>query len=357
MKNYSLILAGGNGTRFWPLSRQISPKQVLNLSGNDAMINETIKRINGLVDYEDTYVITNESQRSAIENILYSSVSRANILTEPFGRNTAPCILYSAMHIYKEHGDAVLIVLPSDAFIKNEAVFEEVLKIAVKAAEESSDILTVGINPTFPATGYGYIKRGSDCADHEASKVLEFVEKPDVEHARQYLLSGQYLWNGGIFIFKLSVIIENFKRFLPRMYDLFEEAMPDFCTEREFEALKSVYDKIKPISIDYGLLERSNDVSVVSGDFGWSDVGSWDMLGNVFNPDEQGNIVKANHVGIDDNDCIIYSDGDKMIATVGLNEMIIVDTSDALLVCPKNHAQDVRKIVDKLKADGRNELI
>lgn len=359
MNKFATILAGGGGTRFWPLSRQEMPKQLLNISGNDIMLNDTIIRYEGIIPLENTIVVTNQSQADLLEKIMHTSVPKSNILVEPIARNTAASILYAAMFIEKIHGDSVMVVLPSDHFITDETQFKKTLDEACSVAMESDRIVTLGIKPTFPSTGYGYISyenlpmMTSPCAVYD---VAEFVEKPNFQKAQTYLAAGHYLWNSGIFIWKTSVIIESFKRYLPRLYKAMEPLSDYLGTEGEKERVEAIYPTLQNISIDYGILERSDEVVVVAGDFGWNDIGSWDALGAIFPPDEMGNIVKANHLGIETRNSIVYGNG-RLITTIGIDGLIIADTEDALLICPKDKAQSVKEMVDLLKEKGMRQYI
>jgi len=356
MNIFSLILAGGGGIRFWPLSRKDLPKQYLNLSGNDALINETILRQKGLIPYEHTFIITGKNQSNTLEEVLLKEIPKENIFYESVGRNTAPCILLSAMKIHKKYGDGVMCVFPSDHYISNATAFKNVLCDAVKIAETTDNLITIGIKPTFPSTGYGYIKYNSVNKIGNAYEVTDFIEKPVYEKACQFLSEGSYLWNSGTFIWRISIILDNFKRFLPRMYKQMEKIMPYLWKENEGEMLDEIYSELQSISVDYGILERSGDVYVLLGDYGWSDIGSWDSLGSIFPSDKFGNIVKADHLNIDSRECIIFG-SKKIIATIGLEDMIVVSVDDATLVCPKSRAQDVKEIVELLKKNGRFDLL
>lgn len=355
MKRFAVIMAGGGGTRFWPLSRQASPKQILNLTGKDVMINETINRVNPLVPYNQTLIVTNQVQEEIMKEVVIKDILKENILLEPMGRNTAPCIGYAAMVLKKREKDALMCVLPSDHYIKNEPEFVKILDKCFNLAESTDSLITIGIKPTFPCTGYGYIHMDKEVGS-SVYEVEEFVEKPNIQKARQYLESGKFLWNSGMFVWKASTILNNIERFLPKLYDRLVELEKYIDTEDEPRVLKELYPKMPSISIDYGIMERSNDVLVVPGDFGWNDVGSWDSLGSIYEPDENGNIIIGEHVNIDTTHTTIYGK-EHLVATLGVDNLIIVHTPDATLVCPKDRAQDVKKIVDELKSKNKKELL
>lgn len=355
MKIFSIIMAGGGGTRFWPLSRQCKPKQLLNLGGSDVMINETIKRNEFIIPCENTYIVTNEVQGEALKSVLIDGVTPENILMEPVARNTTACIAYAASKINTTHGDSVICIFPSDAYINKDEEYFIALNKAIQHVTENNSFVTLGIQPSFAATGYGYIKFDNSNNADGVHFVEEFVEKPNIDKAKTYLKSGNYLWNSGILVCRSSVILDNISRFLPKLHKQIETLSMYFGTDMEAEMIKEIYPKMQSISVDYGILERSDDVMVVPGDFGWNDVGSWDMLGVVIPPDENGNIVKAEHVGIDTHNSIIY--GTKLITTIGVENMIIVNTDDALLICPKDRAQDVKDIVEQLKENGKVQYL
>jgi mannose-1-phosphate guanylyltransferase len=356
MNKFATILAGGGGTRFWPLSRQEMPKQLLNISGNDIMLNDTIERFKGIIPQENTVIVTNRSQAVLLESIMHSSVLKGNILIEPVAKNTAASILFAALSIDKLHRESLMVVLPSDHYITDEDQFRLTLDEACTVAMETDKIVTIGIKPTFPSTGYGYISYDdAPIATNPVAvyEVAEFVEKPNFQRAQAYLSSGHYLWNSGIFIWKTSVIIENFKRYLPRLYKTMLLLREHLGTEEEEDMINKIYPTLQNISIDYGILERCDEVVVLSGNFGWNDIGSWDALGAIFPPDESGNIVKANYIGIDTRNSIIY--GNRLITTIGIDGLIIADTEDALLICPKNKAHCVKEMVDMLKEKGMTQ--
>lgn len=359
MHKFVTILAGGGGTRFWPLSRQEMPKQLLNISGNDIMLNDTIARFNGVIPLENTIVVTNSSQAVQLESIMHISVPATNILVEPIARNTAASILYAALFINQKFGDSLMVVSPSDHHITDEEKYKKTLIEACAIAEETEKIVTIGIKPTFPSTGYGYISHALEPLMTKPSKVYEvseFVEKPSFIIAQEYLSSGSYLWNSGIFIWKTSVIISNFKRYLPRLYKSMLPLIDYIDRDHHEDIIREIYPHLQSTSIDYGILERSDEVVVIPGDFGWNDIGSWDALGAIIPPDEFGNIIKAKHLGIQTRNSIIYGD-ERLITTIGIEGLIIADTKDALLICSKDRAQDVKDIVVLLKKNEMREYI
>ena len=354
MKTYGIIMAGGGGERFWPLSRRETPKQLLNLSGKEVLVNEAIDRLSLACDRKDILVVTNAHQVSNLRAVTASRLDAEQILSEPAARNTVACIGYAAMKIHKKYGDGVMVVTPSDAYIKDDETYAEVLKTAIKAAETSDSLVTIGIKPTFPATGYGYIR--FEKSENAVKQALRFVEKPDLKRAKKYLVSGDYVWNGGIFVWKTSVILEKYKKLIPDVYELLVRIGNAMGTPEEKSVLEELYPQIRSVSVDYAIMEKSKDILVVPGEFGWSDVGSWDMLSALYGKDANGNVVVSDFVGEDTHDCIVYSKK-KLIATVGLDGVIIVDTPDAVLVCAKDRAQEVKKIVEELRTAGREELL
>lgn len=362
MKIYGVIMAGGGGTRFWPLSRQKTPKQLLNLSGKERMVNETIDRLSFTVDKKDMFVVTNAAQAEAMADVTDGRLQKDHILSEPAGRNTAACIGYAAFEIIKKYGDGIMVITPSDAYIKDVPAFTRVLATAVKTAEQTDRLVTIGITPTFPATGYGYIKYNANTLDgklpseDEVYTVEEFKEKPDLETAKEYVDSGSYAWNSGMFIWKASTILNSFRKFLPGVYADLSKIADAMGTEKEKKIMGEIYPNIESISIDYGIMERSSDVVVVPGEFGWNDVGSWDMMNVLHEQDAEGNILLADHICFDTKNTTVYSEK-RLITTVGVDNLVIVDTSDAIMVCTKDSVQNVKKIVEKLKADGRVEYL
>ncbi|MCI9372930.1 MAG: NTP transferase domain-containing protein [Lachnospiraceae bacterium] len=348
MKTYGVILAGGGGTRFWPLSRKELPKQLLNLTGKDLMVNETIDRLEGNVTKENIFVVTNSTQAELMLHATAGRVLPDHVLAEPAARNTAACIGYAAMEILQKYGDGVMCILPSDHYIKKTDVYRKVVADALRIAEETDALVTLGIQPTYPSTGYGYICHEEEKRADGSYAVRQFVEKPNLEKAREYLLSGEYLWNSGMFFWKASVIMKYFKELLPDIYACLEKIGAAMGTDDERNVIQEIYPQIPKISIDYGIMEKASKVLALEGDFGWSDVGSWDALESLYEKDEYGNITYGEQVHIDTHDCIIYAKN-KLVTTIGLDNVIVVETEDAVLVCDKNRAQEVKKIVEALQ--------
>lgn len=348
MKTYGVILAGGGGTRFWPLSRKELPKQLLNLTGKDLMVNETIDRLDGNIEKEDIFVVTNISQAELMLQATAGRISKDHVLAEPAARNTAACIGYAAMEILSKYGDGIMCILPSDHYIRDIAAYKKVIADAIRIAEETDALVTIGIQPTYPSTGYGYIRHEAAKRDDCYYNVRSFVEKPNLQTAKEYLLSGDYLWNSGMFVWKASVILSYFEKLLPDVYTCLQKIGAALNTESEKEIINEIYPVIPKISIDYGIMERAENVLVLEGSFGWSDVGSWDALEALYDKDEHGNIIYGEQVHIDTHDCIIYAKN-KLVTTIGLENIIVVETEDAVLVCDKNRAQEVRRIVEALQ--------
>lgn len=355
-------MAGGGGTRFWPLSRAARPKQFLNLTGKDLMVNETFDRLTGLVKKEDIFVVTNKRFRDSTLSEMAGRIEKNHILAEPAARNTAACIGYAAMEILRKYGDGVLCVVPSDHYIRQEELFVETMQSAVCLAENQDCLVTVGICPTYPSTGYGYMKcrKEPEKADLPAGrpwyKVVEFMEKPDEETAKGYLASGEYFWNSGMFVFKASVILKYFETLLPDIYRCLTTIGEAMNTESEQRVLDEIYPVIPKISIDYGIMERADEIYMFRGTFDWNDVGSLNELEILQAKDENGNICFGEHVLLDTRNSIFYS-GKRLIAAVGLQDIIVVETEDAVLVCQKDKAQDVKRIVECLTEQKKDSYL
>jgi len=355
---FAVIMAGGKGSRFWPRSREKMPKHLLDIQDERTIIRETVDRIRPLVPRERTLIVTGRSHAAELICQL-PEIPAENILIEPVGRNTAPCIGLAALHIQKRVPDAVMLVLPSDHRIGDEITFRRVLDTAGKVAAEGNSLVTIGIRPTGPETGYGYIEQGdlfSTIDGGEIHRVRAIREKPNLEQAREFLRQGRFLWNSGMFVWKVSTILSAINRFLPELHEGLQQIREALGTAREEEIVAEVYAAQKAVSIDYGVMEKAEDVLVVPGDFGWSDLGSWDALWEVSGKDENGNAVRGNFVGIDAGDCLVHSPG-KLVALVGVRDLLVVETDDALLICRRGRSQDVRKVVEILEKKGLKEYL
>lgn len=356
MKKTALIMAGGRGERFWPKSRQSLPKQFLSLTGDGkTMIQLTVERILPLVAMEDIYIATNRSYKALVREQL-PLLPEENILCEPVGRNTAPCIGLGAVHIAKKYDDAVMFVLPSDHLIKYTAMYLGTLEAAAAVAEAGENLATIGITPDYPETGYGYIKFIPTQKLEQAFAVDRFVEKPNLETAKQYLAAEQYLWNSGMFIWKLSTIMSNLQKHLPETYAGLLRIQSAIGTAEEDAVLEKEFAAFRSESIDYGVMEKAENIYTLPGSFGWDDVGSWLAVERIQPTNEFGNVIDGNAITVDTKRCIIQG-GKKLIATVGLEDIIIVDTEDALLVCEKGDAGQIKKVLENIKICNRTEYL
>ena len=352
MKIYGVVMAGGGGTRLWPLSTGKKPKQFLNLSGRETLVNEALDRLSGVA--QETFIVTNAAQAQEMFSQTAGRVPQDHILREPAARNTAACIGYAAMTILKKYGDGILCVVPSDPYIRDEEGFRQTLREAAAAAQETDALVTIGIRPTFPSTGYGYIK--NTAVEGKAwRRVEEFVEKPDEETAKRYLAEG-YAWNSGMVIWRASTILSWLEKLLPDIHAYLERIAESFGTEREEEVLWEIYPKIPKISVDYGIMERADDVLMIPGDFGWSDVGGWDAFDALKERDENGNITVGKTLLLDSRGCTAYS-VDRLIAAVGVKDLIIVQAGESVLVCPASQAQRVKEIVETLAEKGEDAYL
>ena len=373
---HAVILAGGSGTRFWPLSRETYPKQMLQIVGEDTLLRQTIKRINGFVPPENIWIVTTEDKAQDIRFHLEpfgQLAQKIRFTKEPLGKNTAPAIGLNAIYLSQVSPESIMIVMPSDHAITDNEKFLDDLKVAIEGAREDH-LVTFGIKPSRPETGYGYIKvdYSSKIKLKGVLKVECFVEKPDLETARRYVSDGGYFWNSGIFVWKTSKILFEIEKHLPSLYKglkeieslLFDSGKlnrlekpnkPDKLNKsNKPNKLYELYSSLEPISIDYGIMERSPNILIVPATFEWSDLGSWTALDEMIKKDDAGNIIRGNTVDIGSQNSTIFA-GERLIATIGLKDMVVVDTPDATLVTPKERVQEVRNIVEELKKNGREE--
>jgi mannose-1-phosphate guanylyltransferase len=358
---YAVILAGGSGTRFWPLSRKKSPKQLMSVFGGKSMLQRTVERILPMKP-QRVLVVTNalQAEESARQLREYRDICRIDIVEEPVGRNTAPAIGLAAMIIARYDPEGIMLVLPADHFITREERFREIVMNARETALNGY-LVTMGIMPARPETGYGYIEAETDLRGAGPYPVRRFVEKPDLEKALEFLNAGSFFWNSGMFIWRADVILDQIASLMPALSgnlarftftdDIWEPA--DLKPQ-----IDAVYPDIAAESIDFGVMEKADNVMVVPADFGWSDVGSWSALPEVLEPDEAGNVMIAaeNGLALDTSDCLVYGGG-KLTALLGVRDLIVVDTPDALLVCHRERAQDVKRIVETLDKKGLTEYL
>lgn len=356
MKRTALIMAGGRGERFWPRSRKSLPKQFLSLTDDGkTMIQLTVERIRPLVELEDVYIATNKAYKSLVLEQL-PGLPEENILCEPIGRNTAPCIGLGAVHIAKKYDDATMVVLPSDHLIKHNDIFIDTFKEGFTVAEQDENLVTVGITPNYPETGYGYIKFDASKNIGNANAVEKFVEKPNLEVAKEYLASGAYLWNSGMFVWKVSTILKKFETLMPDIYEGLLKIQKAIGTADEEKVLNEEFTNFRSESVDYGIMEQADNIYSLPGNFGWDDVGSWLAVERVKNTNEDNNVVNGNVVTVNTKDCIIEG-GDKLIASVGLKDIIVVDTKDATLISSKEHAGEIKQVLAKLREAGKEEYL
>lgn len=351
------ILAGGSGTRLWPRSRQSRPKQFLNLAGPRSMLVETVERVLPLVPLERIHVLTGPEHAPLVAQQL-PDLPAENIMVEPSPRGTAPCLGLAALRLFRRTGrlDDVMISLHADHVVTQVDRFREALRAAAAVARDGH-LVTIGIIPTYPETGFGYVERAEalpPAAGQEVFRVARFTEKPPLERARQFVESGRYYWNSGYFAWTLGNILGEFGRLLPELYARLQRMAPADAAPPAVDA----WEGITPVTIDVGIMERAEDLAVIPCDLGWSDIGSWAALHDLLPSDEQDNVVSegTRHIGIDTTGCLIYGT-DRLIATVGLEGMVVVDTGDALLILPKSRAQDVSALVRELRARGLEDCL
>lgn len=362
---YAVIMAGGIGSRFWPKSRQAHPKQFLNVFGDHTLIQNTVARLQGIVPPERCYVVTHERYVDETSDQL-PAIPKENILAEPISRNTAPCIEYAALKLAARDPDATMIVLPADHVIKNVRRFHEVLHAAVKTAAEPGTLVTIGINPTHPETGYGYIQfegaEGGVIGDDDGTdaprsyRVKTFAEKPDISTAERFVDSGDFLWNSGMFVWRTDTILKEIETHVPQAHDAFRSVRELVGTREERAAVEEAYSKSPHISIDYGVMERADKVYVVPASFGWSDIGDWRAVYELADKDKHGNALQGNVIVHDSSRCLVHANG-RLVVLVGIHDAVVVDTRDAVLLCHRESAQQVKNVVDYLHAHRLEEYV
>ena len=358
MATYAVIMAGGIGSRFWPRSRQAHPKQFLNVFGDATLIQNTVARLQGMIPPEHCLVVTHERYFAQTRDQL-PAVPAENILAEPLSRNTAPCIAYAAVRLLARDPDALMVVLPADHVIRNARQFHEVLQTAIEKAREPGALVTIGISPTHPATGFGYIQFDGPhpTYDHpEIRYVKTFAEKPDQGTAERFLDSGDFLWNSGMFIWRADSILDQMERHLPEAYHAFEPLMGAIGTDAEADAVYQAFSTCPRISIDNGVMEKADKVYVVPGAFGWSDVGDWRAVYDLSIKDKLGNALQGQALVHDASRNLVQSNN-RLVVLIGIHDTIVVDTPDAVLVCNRESTQHVKTVVDYLHAHQYEDYI
>lgn len=361
MDVYALIIAGGVGARFWPRSREHSPKQLLEIIGSGTMIQNTVYRLDPIVPRENILVVTGAQQADEVRRQL-PQVPAENILVEPTGRNTAPAIGLGAQVLRKRVGEAMMVVLPADHLVHDIAAFQDCLRKAIAVADASRGFVTIGVTPTRPETGYGYIQFKHDEQDRpyaaeDGYQVVTFAEKPNLETAKLFLESGDFVWNSGMFIWRVSTILNGIIDHLPELADELQKLEESIDTPEFPRALETAYSEMRPISIDYGVMEKAQHRFVIPADFGWNDLGSWDEVARLYPKDERDNAASDGVYMRDVRDCHVSAVSGRFMALIGVEDMIVIDTDDALLVCRKGRSQEVKEVVDHLRKKGLGQYL
>jgi len=354
----AVIIAGGAGTRFWPLSRKKKPKQFLPIVSDKTMIEETVHRLLTKFPLNNIYAVANYEQTQVIRGLL-PDLPQENLFVEPQGKNTAPSLMLATARIYLQNPKAVLAALPADHLIKDAPLFLKKLEAGATAAAAGENLITFGIPPAYPETGYGYIRFSPEkplrVLDEPFFPVQEFKEKPEYEQAKNFLEEGNYFWNSGMFLWQADIFVQKLEKHAPSMFSYWKKIL-DALKNKEETLITSVFEEIPSISIDYALMEKAEGVLMGKGTFGWSDVGAWSSLSEIWPQDNEGNTLKGESVILDSQNCLLYNPH-KLTALIGLKDIIVVDTEDALLISKKNMDQRVKDIVEKIKQKGKLEYL
>ena len=353
------IMAGGVGSRFWPKSRNNYPKQFIDILGTGkSLLQQTFERFSSYVEARNIFIITNDDYQNLVAQQL-TELPVENIICEPSRNNTAPCIAYAAFKLNKENPDAVMVIVPSDHLILKEEAYIDIIGNAVNFAKDKEVLVTLGIQPTRPDTGYGYIQFEEEMNEYGIHKVISFKEKPGIEKAKEYLESGHYLWNAGMFIWKTSVIVNSFQTYAPEIYNLFSKGTPFYNVKEEKAFIKENYPLSPNISIDFAIIEKAKNVFTIPADIGWSDLGTWNSLHTIYEEkDENNNVVIGKHIHLTDSaGCLINAPDDKLVVIDGLKDYIIVDNSNVLLIYPKSKEQQIKEVTKNISTNGFNEFL
>jgi mannose-1-phosphate guanylyltransferase len=357
--NYAIILAGGIGSRFWPISRTSYPKQFIDILGTGkTLIQDTYARLCKVCPKENIYILTNASYTKLVKEQL-ADLTDQQILTEPVMRNTAPCIAYGCFKIESLNPDAVIVVAPSDQQILNEEAFVSSIEKSLKTAGEQHCLVTLGIKPSRPDTGYGYIQYADEVINDDFHKVKTFTEKPTLDIAKNFIQSGDFLWNAGIFVWSAKAIVKAFETYMPDTHDIFAGARSVYNTENEVKHINENYQHCVNTSIDYGVMEKADNVYVLPSDFGWSDLGTWASIYELSEKDDAGNAVtpKEKVIMYDSSNCVVNMSADKLVILQGLHNYIVVEANNMLLICPRSEEQNVKQIVADVKGKFGTEYI
>ena len=353
MKKIAVIMAGGLGVRLWPRSREQHPKQFTHILGEGTMIQNSVARLQPLFNPEDIYIVTTP----ALEKVVYEQlplIPKENVLLEPFGRNTAPCVALAATLLEDKFGkDTLMVVLPSDHLVTNVIEYQQALETACKAAEIPGNIVTLGVTPTRPESSFGYIQvkdeeTNPDFLEQGIRTVTTFAEKPDLATARRFLKAGDFLWNTGIYFWTIPTFWAAFEQYLPEHAPLFHLLQKHLHKETYNEILENIYRQLRSISLDYGILEKARNVLVIEGQFGWSDVGSWDEVYLLSRKDAQNNVIEGNAIAIDTNNCYVRSH-EKLLTLIGVDDLIVVDSDVALFICKRESSQNVKEVINFMR--------
>lgn len=360
---YAVILAGGGGTRLWPKSRNATPKQFLKLVGDLTMIQVTAARITKFIPWENIIIVTNEKYKNEVKEQL-PEIPEENIIAEPQKKDTALAMLVGSLFAYSKDKEAVVINAASDHVVQDEQEYARVMKAAVKTAAAAPNLVTVGITPTFPSVGFGYIKISDEIgrADTRLSvfKVSSFTEKPNEPTARAFISTGKYFWNANMYVWQVSTLLEAFKKHMPEMYEQ-TRSLTTVSNDDFHDLLKDIYNKAESISIDYAISEKADNLVLIPGDFGWNDVGDWKVVHELGKKDLAGNVVSStgeniHTLAVNSHNNLIHTDG-RLVALVGIDDLIIIDTPNILMIAPKSKSQDVKKLVDRLKEEKREDYL
>ncbi len=356
--HYVAIMAGGIGSRFWPMSRANHPKQFLDILGTGrTLIQQTFDRYSKVVPKENVFIITTHEYVNKVKEQL-PDLPEENILAEPSRKNTAPCIAYIAFKLYQRDPQALMIAAPADNLILDTAAFIETATKAFSFVDHINALVTIGIKPTYPNTGYGYIQHDGPEATPGVHKVKTFTEKPNLELARTFLASGDFLWNAGIFTWKVKNVLTAFEKFLPEMYEVFVAEKDKFNTSDEQDAIERIYPQCTNISIDFGIMEKADNVYVIPASFEWSDLGTWNSAWENMEKDYFHNAVAGKNVMIvDANNCMVHVPDGKLVLLQGLEDYIVVDTKDVLLICQKDKEQEIKEYVAEVKRNKGEKFL